>query len=328
MTGAAPAKINLALVVGPLRANGKHELATVLQRARARRPRSASSRPSAPSSTGLRHDTIVRRGARALAAAPARPAGACASRSSIPVAAGLGGGSSDAATALRLANDSSPTRCRAERLHDARRAARRRRARSSSRRPAARHAATARRSSRSSCRRTSPSCCSSRTATAKQSTADVYARVRRRAGSPASRSARASCARARRGARAARPRRAPAERPRLARRSPPELRATWARSAPTSAAPARRSTGSSTTPRDAEARGRRPAAPRPGLDHGASVVRLTRMFGDARDRAWFQRAPAAGCASAGCASRSGSRPSKACSISSTCCTGGRPSRSR
>jgi len=29
---AAPAKLNLALVVGPLREDGKHEVATVLQR--------------------------------------------------------------------------------------------------------------------------------------------------------------------------------------------------------------------------------------------------------------------------------------------------------
>ena len=32
MRAPAPAKINLALVVGPTRADGKHEVATVLQR--------------------------------------------------------------------------------------------------------------------------------------------------------------------------------------------------------------------------------------------------------------------------------------------------------
>ena len=32
MRAPAPAKINLALVVGPARADGKHEVATVLQR--------------------------------------------------------------------------------------------------------------------------------------------------------------------------------------------------------------------------------------------------------------------------------------------------------
>jgi len=31
-TATAPAKLNLALVVGPMRADGKHEVATVLER--------------------------------------------------------------------------------------------------------------------------------------------------------------------------------------------------------------------------------------------------------------------------------------------------------
>jgi len=100
----APAKINLGLVVGPAGADGRHELLTVYQRLtladRIRVEPAAVTRVD-----GFPDDTLVRD---ALAALAAR-AGDGASwtvriEKRVPVAAGLGGGSSDAATALRLAN--------------------------------------------------------------------------------------------------------------------------------------------------------------------------------------------------------------------------------
>lgn len=105
---AAPAKVNLALVVGPRRPDGRHELATVLQRV------DLGDRVAlAPARTlrvsGFPADTIVRRALEQLAeraGVPARWSVRITKR--IPVAAGLGGGSSDAATALRLANATLP----------------------------------------------------------------------------------------------------------------------------------------------------------------------------------------------------------------------------
>jgi 4-diphosphocytidyl-2-C-methyl-D-erythritol kinase len=104
----ATAKINLALVVGPQRPDGKHEVATVLQRV------DLSDRVSlAPAPTlrvsGFAGDTLVRNALERLAAeAGAEPAWAARIWKNIPVAAGLGGGSSDAAAALRLANEVLP----------------------------------------------------------------------------------------------------------------------------------------------------------------------------------------------------------------------------
>jgi 4-diphosphocytidyl-2-C-methyl-D-erythritol kinase len=100
MIGSAPAKINLALVAGPLRDDGKHELVTLYQRV------DLGDRivvEPAPTTTvrGYAKDTIVRRALDELGA----PHGwSVEIEKRIPVAAGLGGGSSDAATALRLAN--------------------------------------------------------------------------------------------------------------------------------------------------------------------------------------------------------------------------------
>ena len=97
MTGAAPAKINLALVAGPVRDDGLHELVTVFQRVDL--CDRITVEPAAETTVEGFEDTIVRR---ALSLLP----GAWRVRieKTIPVAAGLGGGSSDAATALRLAN--------------------------------------------------------------------------------------------------------------------------------------------------------------------------------------------------------------------------------
>jgi 4-diphosphocytidyl-2-C-methyl-D-erythritol kinase len=100
----AAAKINLALVVGPLRDDGKHEVLTVLQRIdlvdRVELEEADELRVE-----GFAGDTLVAGALRELA----RAAGVEARwrvriEKRIPVAAGLGGGSSDAATALRLAN--------------------------------------------------------------------------------------------------------------------------------------------------------------------------------------------------------------------------------
>jgi 4-diphosphocytidyl-2-C-methyl-D-erythritol kinase len=100
----AYAKVNLALVVGPLRADGKHEVATVLQRVDLHDDVEVEPAEQLRV-TGFEADTIVASALRALAeAAGAPPAWAVRLEKRIPVAAGLGGGSSDAATALTLAN--------------------------------------------------------------------------------------------------------------------------------------------------------------------------------------------------------------------------------
>jgi 4-diphosphocytidyl-2-C-methyl-D-erythritol kinase len=104
----APAKINLALVVGPAGPDGRHEIATVLQRI------SLADRIRVEPASELRvegyaEDTIVARALEALAKATgADAAWRVEIDKQIPVAAGLGGGSSDAAAALLLANDTLP----------------------------------------------------------------------------------------------------------------------------------------------------------------------------------------------------------------------------
>jgi 4-diphosphocytidyl-2-C-methyl-D-erythritol kinase len=104
----APAKINLALVVGSLRENGKHEVATVLQRV-SLFDRITLGRGEHLAVSGFADDTIVTEALRALAAsAGVEPCWSVEMEKSIPVAAGLGGGSSDAAAALRLANELLP----------------------------------------------------------------------------------------------------------------------------------------------------------------------------------------------------------------------------
>jgi 4-diphosphocytidyl-2-C-methyl-D-erythritol kinase len=101
----APAKLNLALVVGPTRADGKHEVATVLQRIDLGDRVALTAAPSL-AVEGFAGDTLVRTALEQLAAAAGvEPAWRAVLTKRIPVAAGLGGGSSDAATALRLANE-------------------------------------------------------------------------------------------------------------------------------------------------------------------------------------------------------------------------------
>jgi 4-diphosphocytidyl-2-C-methyl-D-erythritol kinase len=101
----ATAKLNLALVVGPTLDDGRHEVATVLQRIDLA-DRVALAPAPALLVDGFPEDTLVRRALELLAeAARVEPRWHARLWKRIPVAAGLGGGSSDAATALRLANE-------------------------------------------------------------------------------------------------------------------------------------------------------------------------------------------------------------------------------
>jgi 4-diphosphocytidyl-2-C-methyl-D-erythritol kinase len=103
-TAAAAAKINLALVVGEPRGDGRHQVATVLQRIDVC-DRVDLEPATALSIEGFRRDTLVRSALTALADAAGRePAWRVRMQKKIPVAAGLGGGSADAAAALTLAN--------------------------------------------------------------------------------------------------------------------------------------------------------------------------------------------------------------------------------
>ena len=113
----AHAKLNLALVVGPLRSDGKHEVVSVLQAIDLHDDVELE-----PADTlaveGFAGDTLVRAALEALAReAAVEPAWRARIEKRIPVAAGLGGGSSDAAAALRLANETLPEPLAAEALH-------------------------------------------------------------------------------------------------------------------------------------------------------------------------------------------------------------------
>ncbi len=113
----APAKLNLALVVGARRDDGKHEVATVLQRLDLG-DRVAISTAEELIVDGFTGDTLVRRALEQLAeTAGVEPRWRATISKRIPVAGGLGGGSSDAATALRLANDTLDRPLPAEELH-------------------------------------------------------------------------------------------------------------------------------------------------------------------------------------------------------------------
>jgi len=114
----ASAKINLALVVGPLRADGKHEVLTILQRI-GLADRLDVEPAAATTVSGFAEDTLVRS---ALQLVSVRAATTQHWRARIekriPAAAGLGGGSSDAATALKLANAQLAEPLPPETLHD------------------------------------------------------------------------------------------------------------------------------------------------------------------------------------------------------------------
>ncbi|MGH3016985.1 MAG: 4-(cytidine 5'-diphospho)-2-C-methyl-D-erythritol kinase [Gaiellaceae bacterium] len=117
-TIAAPAKINLALVVGARREDGKHEVVTVYERIAL-----ADTLTLEPANDleieGFPADTLVALALTSLAAAAeVEPNWRVAIEKRIPVGAGLGGGSSDAAAAMRLANASLAEPFDALRLHE------------------------------------------------------------------------------------------------------------------------------------------------------------------------------------------------------------------
>jgi 4-diphosphocytidyl-2-C-methyl-D-erythritol kinase len=114
----AAAKINLALVVGPLRKDGKHELMTIYQRIGIA-DRIDVEPAERTRVDGFAADTLVREALELLAAHAAVDRRWHAKiEKHIPVAAGLGGGSSDAATALQLANETLEEPLPPEELHD------------------------------------------------------------------------------------------------------------------------------------------------------------------------------------------------------------------
>jgi len=111
----APAKLNLGLVVGPPGHDGKHDLVTVLQRIAL--ADTIAIRPArAIGVQGFTSDTLVTSALRAVARLTSQTFEARIAKR-VPVAAGLGGGSSDAATALRLANALLPEPLPFDELH-------------------------------------------------------------------------------------------------------------------------------------------------------------------------------------------------------------------
>jgi len=114
----ATAKLNLALVVGLPREDGKHEVATVYQRLDLA-DRVALSPASGLRVEGFAADTLVRQALERIAdEAGVAPGWEARLTKRIPVASGLGGGSSDAATAMRLANETLDSPLPAIRLHE------------------------------------------------------------------------------------------------------------------------------------------------------------------------------------------------------------------
>jgi len=117
-TATAPAKINLALVVGPRRDDGKHELVTVYERIALEDTLTLESADGLETD-GFPADTLVKLALTSVAeAAGVEPRWRVRIEKRIPVRAGLGGGSSDAAAALRLANASLAEPLDASRLHE------------------------------------------------------------------------------------------------------------------------------------------------------------------------------------------------------------------
>ena len=116
-TAPAFAKINLALVVGPRREDGKHEVVTLLQRIDLHDTITLTAADEL-SVDGFAEDTIVTTALATLArSAGMKPAWHVHIEKRIPVAAGLGGGSSDAATALVLANETLDAPLPTDELH-------------------------------------------------------------------------------------------------------------------------------------------------------------------------------------------------------------------
>lgn len=116
LSASAPAKVNLYLHVGPLKENGRHDLDSLVVFSDARAADRLTVLPSETlqlevtgpyaDQAGAVNDNLVLRAALALKAASAAQAGAKLQlEKNLPVAAGIGGGSSDAAAALHLLTD-------------------------------------------------------------------------------------------------------------------------------------------------------------------------------------------------------------------------------
>ena len=113
LSGLAPAKINLFLHVGPVAADGYHPLASLVAFAdvgdvvTVARAEALSLSVTGPFGAALagEGDNLILRGLRALgeAAGIGAPPVAVSLEKKLPIAAGLGGGSADAGTAIRLA---------------------------------------------------------------------------------------------------------------------------------------------------------------------------------------------------------------------------------
>jgi len=98
------AKINLALLIGPVRPDGLHEVVTVMQRIDICDSVTLNRAPALVVE-GYRKDTLVRSALTKLSAAADNGAAwRVRLEKRIPLAAGLGGGSADAGAALSLAN--------------------------------------------------------------------------------------------------------------------------------------------------------------------------------------------------------------------------------
>jgi 4-diphosphocytidyl-2-C-methyl-D-erythritol kinase len=113
----APAKVNLNLRIGPRRPDGYHELESLVVfagigdalRLSVGEPLSLTVKGETAGDAGAVSDNLVLKAARALSAeVPDLRVGGFELEKCLPVAAGLGGGSSDAAAALRLLGHANP----------------------------------------------------------------------------------------------------------------------------------------------------------------------------------------------------------------------------
>src|SRR5215471_2087902 len=111
LTVLAPGKVNLSLFLGPTRADGRHELVTLFE--------SVSLADELIVDTDAERDEVICPGvpepnlvSSAIAGLRERgwdaPAVRIEIKKRIPIAAGMGGGSADAAAALRVASELAP----------------------------------------------------------------------------------------------------------------------------------------------------------------------------------------------------------------------------